>query len=139
METEAIKECPCCGGLAAIGEVPYGEKQGGRYVECTRCGLTTRLMYPSKDDCDPELVETWNDRIELAALEARIAELEGAALLAYEWSAYVAASKLQNTQEFLDGLFERGDKVQVTLRAALSSSPSGMVAAALVERRGLWS
>jgi len=62
-------------------------------------------------------------KVELAAKDEALNE-------AYEWSKYVGASKRENTQEFLDGLFERGERLQKHLKAALSP-PTGKV---LVDR-----
>jgi hypothetical protein len=59
--------CPCCGSSAefkVVDDLP-NINHGGQFVECSnvaRCGVTTRLIFPLKDDVSRELAEVWNRR-----------------------------------------------------------------------------
>lgn len=69
---------------------------------------------------------------EIDKLKAEVAAKDDALRKAFEWSRYVAASKRENTQEFLDELFSTGEKLQKELQAALSP-PTGKVLVSIEE------
>lgn len=50
--------CPHDGGFADF----HDSDDGGRYIECCKCGATTPLMYPLKESVDALLAERWNQR-----------------------------------------------------------------------------
>lgn len=53
-----LKPCPCCGGEARFDE----NSDGGHYIECNGCGLTTCLVFNLMGGADRELSEVWNRR-----------------------------------------------------------------------------
>lgn len=62
---EELKECPFCGGEAAFGVWDHdanASQFGGEYVQCTKCAVSTALVFPCKDDVKRELTERWNRR-----------------------------------------------------------------------------
>lgn len=68
-EKSVIKPCPCCGGEAKLEQVPHkprSRNSGGYYIECSRCGITTRLVFAEKGDVERELREVWNRRSAVA-------------------------------------------------------------------------
>lgn len=76
--SDELLPCPCCGGEAHFDEVPVNQFElegqpsnaGGQFVECSKCGLSTNLMFPLMDDVKGELAERWNRRAHLAQPEA---------------------------------------------------------------------
>lgn len=78
--TDELLPCPCCGSKAEFKVVPYtddvSENEGGHYVECTnsQCGVTTRLVFPLKDDVQHELTEVWNRRVVVSATKATMCD-----------------------------------------------------------------
>lgn len=63
-----IAHCPCCGGK---GRYVENAPDGGHFIECTQCWLSTRIIYPNKCDPRPELEDLWNYRV----LERKLSEL----------------------------------------------------------------
>lgn len=64
-QADGLLPCPCCGGEAKIKSIPAteGDPNGGaEYVECQKCLLCTRLLFPLKDCVRRELSEIWNAR-----------------------------------------------------------------------------
>jgi len=68
-----ILPCPCCGGVSNFGN----DGDGGEFIECSKCHLTTNLQYALKEDAKPHLVERWNRR----SAVAQPAQKQGAELL----------------------------------------------------------
>lgn len=65
MKTEALKNCPFCGGTAKILDISQrinGYSNGGmwKYVSCQTCGCRTHDFY--WDDRE-EMIRTWNRRV----------------------------------------------------------------------------
>lgn len=90
-ERELLQACPCCGGAAIFRAIPADEgvaNGGGEFVECTKCGLCTNLMFPLMDDVKGQLAEKWNTR--------HLAERPGEAV---GWEV-VFADKRFNTKRF---------------------------------------
>src|SRR3990167_7001889 len=67
----ALLPCPCCGGKARFqvveGDAYHDANVGGHYIDCEGCGLSTKLVFPRKDDVSRELAkrelaEKWNKR-----------------------------------------------------------------------------
>lgn len=54
-----LKPCPCCGGEARFDE----NSDGGHYIECNGCGLTTCLVFNLMGGADRKLSEVWNRRV----------------------------------------------------------------------------
>lgn len=65
------------------------------------------------------------DAVANARLIAAAPELLAALKLAYDWSRFVAASGMTNTEEFIAELFERGEAVQEAARAAIKKAEGG--------------
>ena len=62
--TNELKPCPCCGAdakwdICTDEESPYWN---GEYIECTGCGLTTRVVFSIKEDGKPMIAAAWNRR-----------------------------------------------------------------------------
>ena len=57
-----LRPCPFCGGIAEMGE----NDDGANFIECTSCGASTNLQYSLKDDGRPQLIERWNERVQIA-------------------------------------------------------------------------
>jgi len=53
-----LKLCPFCKGSPRFG----ASEDGGEYIECQECLMTTKLMYPLKEPVKDSLAESWNDR-----------------------------------------------------------------------------
>ena len=52
-----------CGGEAHFGAIEdHGPQHDGRYIECSKCGASSMLVFAHKGDVDRELVESWNRR-----------------------------------------------------------------------------
>jgi len=79
-----LEPCPCCGGEARFDMVQNDDSgnYGGWYIECTKCLLTTRLVFPMKGDVQRELAETWNRRPPSPPESCRDAVIEELAQLA---------------------------------------------------------
>ena len=68
----SIALLPCrCGGKARFqvvkGDAYHDVNVGGHYIDCEGCGLSTKLVFPRKDDVSRELAkrelaEKWNKR-----------------------------------------------------------------------------
>lgn len=56
--------CPFCGSKAEIIEAGVGDFAGGFAVQCHECLASSKLVYPSKTDPKPILLEAWNNRVE---------------------------------------------------------------------------
>lgn len=89
-QRDALLPCPCCGSEARFEKVQHeilDPNFGAEYVECSNrlCGVTTRLVFPVKDDVRRELAEVWNRRSVAPSaggstfIDARIAYIEGRA------------------------------------------------------------
>lgn len=57
-----LLQCPFCGGDAAFGVSVVPEHDGGHYIQCQSCLISTGLVYPCGDDPKPILAERWNRR-----------------------------------------------------------------------------
>ena len=80
-EYHGILPCPCCGARAEEQEANMPEYEGGSFIECTRCGLTTPVEFDRKEN----LVAKWNARVvaaSVAGATSRDAEGADAALSA---------------------------------------------------------
>ncbi len=65
-----LKPCPFCGGVARYKEISDGNyNAGAEYIECTKCGASTNLTLPLKDDVTGIVIEKWNTRISLKKLQ----------------------------------------------------------------------
>lgn len=64
LNQEGIDPCPCCGASAVVQDGSNGD-DGGYYIECSGCGLSTVLMYPCGEDPLPILKEKWNRRVKV--------------------------------------------------------------------------
>ena len=62
MNKPKLKPCPCCGDRAVFDFVMGGIQEGGEYIECAGCGLTTPLMFADKSDVKQLLADLWNRR-----------------------------------------------------------------------------
>lgn len=58
---EELKPCAHCGGRADYGE----QDEGWQFIECSYCGMSTRLMLPLKDEVYSALDGLWNRRAPL--------------------------------------------------------------------------
>lgn len=79
----ALLPCPCCGGPAEIGQLPFEEESpdaGGYFVRCMNegCLIGMGLRFACGDDPRPELIAAWNRRADADAL-ARLAGAEAEA------------------------------------------------------------
>lgn len=54
--------CPFCGGEAQFGNVEGGFNDGGQYISCMACDVSTRLYFPLKEDVRVTLIHDWNRR-----------------------------------------------------------------------------
>lgn len=63
-DEQELLPCPFCNGKAEFGVADDGVNDGGEFIQCTelRCGVSSRLFFPSKMDVKPLLVEVWNRR-----------------------------------------------------------------------------
>lgn len=63
-DEQELLPCPFCDGKAEFGVADDGINDGGEFIQCTelRCGVSSRLFFPSKMDVKPLLVEVWNRR-----------------------------------------------------------------------------
>lgn len=57
-----LRQCPCCGAPAEFRTVSEGENAGGKYAECTKCGLSTKLFFPIHESVDALITAHWNAR-----------------------------------------------------------------------------
>jgi hypothetical protein len=53
-----LLNCAHCGGAASFGET----EEGGEYIECGSCGITTKLYFACGEDPKPLMTEAWNRR-----------------------------------------------------------------------------
>lgn len=55
--------CPFCGQAPRHGRCDLaGANFGGEFIECSNCGASTNLVFPTMGDVKRELVERWNRR-----------------------------------------------------------------------------
>jgi Lar family restriction alleviation protein len=57
-----LKACPFCGGKAKYAVVEGGENDGGHFIYCASCEVSTRLWFPIKDPVERIVTEAWNRR-----------------------------------------------------------------------------
>jgi Zn ribbon nucleic-acid-binding protein len=60
-----ISPCPFCQASAEMRNT--GAEDNADYIECTGCGASTNLQYSIKEDGRGQLIERWNNRVELGA------------------------------------------------------------------------
>ncbi len=70
--SDVLERCPFCGSKAEFRKVPNTDYRdgtemqnaGGEYIECTNisCAASTMLIFPTKTDAKPFLIEKWNKR-----------------------------------------------------------------------------
>ena len=63
-DSDRLKPCPFCGSDAEFGEIGDGPDVGGHFVQClnSRCGASSALVFPLKEDAKNMLLERWNRR-----------------------------------------------------------------------------
>jgi hypothetical protein len=62
-EWEPLLPCPCCGARAELQDADMPGYEGGQFIECSGCRLTTPVRFSCKEDARPLLAEAWNRRI----------------------------------------------------------------------------
>ncbi len=61
-DTELLP-CPFCGNIADLKKCPTLNSPGV-YIECSKCGATTKLIYAALDYCAvEEAAKLWNQRM----------------------------------------------------------------------------
>ena len=61
--------CPFCGNIADLKEYPTLNSPGV-YIECSKCGATTKLIYADLDYCAvKEAAKLWNQRAYLSEIQ----------------------------------------------------------------------
>ena len=76
-----LKPCPFCGGNANIIAYPEFDPKRKVYVQCEKCGISTRMK-----DTPKEAFEAWNRRVERTAKAENLREeynLDGRCFITY--------------------------------------------------------
>lgn len=51
-----LKPCPFCGGRPRL----WNTEDGGQYIECRVCQVSTNIQFSDKEDGLPLLIERWD-------------------------------------------------------------------------------
>ena len=108
MSDKPLRECPFCGGEAALD---YGF-DGGVFIECHTCHASTNIRHSEMDDARELVRAAWNTR------PAVTEEMVGRGCAA-----------------FREELFDRHGNLESSTRAALTAALSGSSTAALGEKQ----
>ncbi len=78
---DELKPCPFCGGKAIYTDNFDTDSNGGEYVTCTHCQMSTVLIYGIMEDAKPLLAQRWNRRAEYLAEKHRGMKISAAGVL----------------------------------------------------------
>lgn len=59
-----LKPCPFCGGNPFFDH----DDSGWNWIECSQCHVSSKAGTHAMDDCRPMLAESWNTRVNPAAI-----------------------------------------------------------------------
>lgn len=60
---QQLLPCPFCGASAAFFDTEEGENAGGKWIQCTDCGVSSMIRFPLKEGVHDMLIEAWNRRV----------------------------------------------------------------------------